>query len=248
MTHSIIVGGSKGLGKILARHLIARGDKVSVISRKRPIHNEIEKNVNYHQADISNSSQTATALGDAIKHNGPLSYLIFCQRYRGQSDQWRGEIEISLTAPKEIIDLSLTLFDKKKSDKGIVFVSSVLGSYVGEDQDISYHVCKAGINQMMRFYAANLGRKGIRSNCVSPFTYLKEESKNFYLENNQLMSLYAEIVPIRRMATAEDTVNMILFLCSKMASFVTGQNIFVDGGLSVVWPETQARKLMGIQA
>jgi NAD(P)-dependent dehydrogenase (short-subunit alcohol dehydrogenase family) len=48
------------------------------------------------------------------------------------------------------------------------------------------------------------------------------------------------------MATSEDSANVIVFLCSSAAGFVNGQNIWVDGGLSLVWPETLARKLRSL--
>ena len=60
------------------------------------------------------------------------------------------------------------------------------------------------------------------------------------------MGLYEEIVPLGRMPTSEDSANVISFLCSPAAAFVSGQNIYVDGGLSLVWPETLARKLKSI--
>src|SRR5690606_26429615 len=110
----------------------------------------------------------------------------------------------------------------------------------------SYHVGKAGMNQMMRYYAVNLGRKGIRVNGVTPFTFLKEESKEFYLKNDALQDLYRRITPMQRMGTAEDSARLIAFLCSPVSGFINGQNIYVDGGLSLVWPETLARKLVNI--
>jgi NAD(P)-dependent dehydrogenase (short-subunit alcohol dehydrogenase family) len=128
----------------------------------------------------------------------------------------------------------------------VVFVSSVFGERVGEGQPLSYHIAKASLNQMARFYAVNLGRKGIRANAVTPFTFLKEESRNFYLNNRELMDLYKDIIPLGRMGTTEDSGNLIAFLCSPQASFINGQNIYVDGGLSLVWPETLARRLKSL--
>jgi len=125
-------------------------------------------------------------------------------------------------------------------------VSSVFGDRVGEGQPLSYHLGKAGINHMARFYAVSLGRKGIRVNVVTPFTFLKEESKDFYLNNKELQALYQEMIPLGRMGTAEDSANAVAFLCSPAASFINGQNLYVDGGLSVIWPETLARKLKSI--
>ena len=245
MTHSIVFGGSKGLGRVLARQLAARGDIVSVISRSAPPVAERVDGVLYYCADIADFTATQSALDAAIEQNGALNYLIFCQRYRGKDDSWAGEIEVSLTASKRVIEHVHGSF-KKDSDCGIVFVSSVFGDRIGEGQDISYHLGKAGMNHMARFYAVNLGRKGIRTNSVTPFTFLKEESKDFYLNNLELMGLYEEIIPLGRMATSEDSANVITFLCSSGAAFVNGQNIYVDGGLSLVWPETLARKLKSI--
>lgn len=117
---------------------------------------------------------------------------------------------------------------------------------IGDGQDLSYHVGKAGINQMSRYFAVYLGRKGIRVNSISPFTYLKEESKNFYSNNQKLMELYQEIIPMGRLGTAEDSANLIVFLCSSAAGFINGQNICVDGGLTLVWQEALARKIKSI--
>jgi NAD(P)-dependent dehydrogenase (short-subunit alcohol dehydrogenase family) len=245
MTHSLVFGGSKGLGRTLARQLAARGDGVSVVSRSEPPAGQRVDGVSYFSADISDAGATQAALDAALERNGALDYLVFCQRYRGRENAWAGEIEVSLSASKRAVEYLQDSF-AKGSDSGIVFVSSVFGERVGEGQDISYHIAKAGMNQMARYYAVSLGRKGIRTNAVTPFTFLKEESKDFYLNNKELMGLYEEIVPLGRMATSEDSANVIAFLCSPAAAFVNGQNIYVDGGLSLVWPETLARRLKSI--
>ncbi len=167
------------------------------------------------------------------------------QRYRGQDDDWTGEIQVSLTATRQLIELLVPKFETR-GDRGIVLVSSVFGDRVGDGQPLSYHLCKAGMNQMTRFYAANLGQKGIRVNAITPFTFLKEESKDFYLNNKELSDLYQEIIPLGRMGTTEDSANAIAFLCSPAAGFITGQNLYIDGGMSLVWPETIARRLRSI--
>lgn len=245
MTHSIVFGGSKGLGRVVARQLAARGDQVSVISRSEPPMAERPAGVSYFQADMADSEATRAALDAAIERGGVLSYLVFCQRYRGKEDAWAGEIEVSLTASKRVIESVEDRF-AKGADAGIVFVSSVFGDRVGEGQGLSYHLGKAGMNHMARYYAVNLARKGIRTNTVTPFTFLKEESKDFYLGNKDLLGLYEDMIPLGRMATSEDSANVIAFLCSSGAAFVNGQNIWVDGGLSLVWPETLARKLKAL--
>jgi NAD(P)-dependent dehydrogenase (short-subunit alcohol dehydrogenase family) len=243
MTHSIVVGGTRGLGRVVVRQLAARGDAVSVIGRSEVAAADLESgNVRGYIADIADPAAVSSALADAIRDHGKAHYCIFLQRYRGKGDDWAGELEVTLTATKRIVE-QLTPDFAEEGDRGLVMVSSVFGTWVGAGQSISYHVAKAGLNQMMRFYALDLAARGIRVNAVTTFTFLKEESKSFYLNNAPLLELYQTIVPMGRMATTEDSARVIEFLCSAQAGFVTGQNIAVDGGLSLVWPETMARRL-----
>ena len=60
------------------------------------------------------------------------------------------------------------------------------------------------------------------------------------------MTLYRNFVPMGTIGRAEDSANLLEFLCSEKASFINGQAIFVDGGVSVIWPEELARSMSGI--
>ena len=108
---------------------------------------------------------------------------------------------------------------------------------------MSYHVAKSGLIHMMRYYAVKLGPMGIRVNAVSFGAVVKQESKAFYARNAALKSLCRTITPLGRMGTAKDIVQVVDFLCSSKAAFVTGQNIVVDGGLSLQWPGSLAQKI-----
>jgi NAD(P)-dependent dehydrogenase (short-subunit alcohol dehydrogenase family) len=219
---------------------------VSVVGRSATPPDDLSVgNIRNYEADINDKVALTRVLDDIVRDNGKLNYCVFLQRYRGKGDDWEGEFQTSLTATKNIVEHLTSQFSDSQ-DNGIVMVSSVFAKHVGEGQAISYHVAKAGLDQMMRFYALNLGSKKIRVNGLTPFTFLKEESKSFYTQNKPLLDLYESIVPLKRMATTEDSANVITFLCSPQASFVTGQNITVDGGLSLHWPESLARRLMNV--
>jgi NAD(P)-dependent dehydrogenase (short-subunit alcohol dehydrogenase family) len=107
-------------------------------------------------------------------------------------------------------------------------------------------VVKAGLNEMVRYYASTLGRRGIRVNAIMPLTYMKDESRQFYENNTSLMDMYERLVPLRRMGQAEDSANALNFLCSEQASFINGQSLLIDGGVSVVWPEEVAKNFAGL--
>jgi len=84
-------------------------------------------------------------------------------------------------------------------------------------------------------------------NGVAPATTLKEESQDIYLENDELLSLYQKIIPLGRMGTARDVANVVGFLCSEKASFVTGHIVVVDGGMTLQCPESLVRQIVPIK-
>jgi len=246
--HSLVVGGTKGLGLALVRTLAAEGHLVSVIGRRLPNDaQEQHASVQFWQADLLDLPNLHATLAEIVQQRGPLNYLLFAQRYRDAGDTWEGELATSLTATKSSIDHLIDSFDES-GENGIVVVGSVASCIVADEQDLGYHVAKAGLVQLVRFYAHTLGAKGIRVNAVSPGIFLKDESKEYYRSNKRLCDLYCDITPLGRMGTAVEIANSISFLCSPKASFITGQNIVVDGGLSLQGQEALARRLAGLDS
>src|SRR5439155_20485051 len=111
----------------------------------------------------------------------------------------------------------------------------------------AYHAVQRALRQLARFYDVTLGPKGIRVNCVSPGIVLKPEADRFYRANKKLVALYERIAPLRRFGTAADVARVVWFLCSEDSAFITGQDIVVDGGISLVWQATLARQLVPIR-
>ncbi|MFN5686435.1 SDR family oxidoreductase [Bradyrhizobium sp.] len=109
-----------------------------------------------------------------------------------------------------------------------------------------FAAANGGLNAMVRHYAATLGRQGIRVNAIMPLTYLKRESRVFYEQNERLMDTYRRLVPLGRLGTAEECADALDFLCSERASFINGQSLFLDGGVSTVWQEEVAKSFAGL--
>jgi NAD(P)-dependent dehydrogenase (short-subunit alcohol dehydrogenase family) len=196
-------------------------------------------------ADLETLDRAEGTVSQVLAHAGPIRYLVFCQRYRGQGDPWKGELQVGLTATKLLIDCFASNFFAE-GDRAIGVVSSVYADFVGGSQPVGYHVVKAGLNQMVRYYAWQLGRQGVRVNAVMPLSYMKSESRDYYQGRPELRDLYDKFVPLRRMGKAEDSADLLDFLCSPKAAFINGQCIFVDGGASVLWQEELARGLSGL--
>jgi len=170
--------------------------------------------------------------------------LIFFQRFRGTDEVWRGEIETSLTATKAVVEALQDRF--AAGEKAIVIVCSINGELIAGNLPIGYHAAKAALQQMARYWALALGSRGIRVNSVSPGTVLKEESKQFFLRDRRLSDLYRRITPLGRFGHAREVAQVIGCLCSEQTSFVTGQDIVVDGGISLQWQESLARELVNL--
>lgn len=244
--HTLIVGGTRGIGRALVKILAKENHILSVIGRRSPSKKDRQiPDVHFWTIDLTDQKRLLQAYAEIIQQNGKLDNLVFSQRYRGRDDNWKGEIEVSLTATKNTIEYFIDQFNNTKGTS-IVVISSNASYLIADEQPVSYHVTKAGLNQMVRYYAATLGPKGIRVNSVLPGTVLKEENKNFYLQNEGLLDLYKKIIPLGRMGTSEEIANVVAFLCSSKSSFITGQDIVVDGGLSLQWQETLARKIASL--
>jgi len=184
---------------------------------------------------------TLAARGDAVtpvsrenigRYPETIDYIVFLQRNRESENAWMHEFNISLDLTKRIVELMACRF--VGPDKAIVIVSSVNARLVNERLPIGYHMAKAALEQMARYWAVTLGPQGIRCNCVAPGTVHKGgpdwPNKTFH----------ERITPLRRMGSAREVAAVIAFLASPMSSFVTGQVITVDGGVSLQWQESLA--------
>jgi len=243
--HSLIIGGTRGIGRELARMFSEEQHKVSVIGKRAPSAEDAAlKRVKYWAVDLADHAALDATLREIITDGGKINNLVFLQRFKGEGDKWVGEVETSLSATRKVIESLADQFTES-TDNSIVVVSSIADQFIAEGQPVGYHVSKAGLFQMVCFYAVTLGAKGIRVNCVSPGTVVKQENRDFYSKNADLQDLFKRTVPLGRMGTALESANVIAFLCSPKASFVTGQKIVVDGGVSLVSQESLARKLTG---
>jgi NAD(P)-dependent dehydrogenase (short-subunit alcohol dehydrogenase family) len=242
--HILVVGGTKGIGRAVVRRLAADDQIVSVIGRSQPPRDS-DQRIKSWAADVSDLAQLKATLAEIVRLRGPLSGAVLLQRYRGGGDDWAGEIGTSLTATRELIEWAGEHFQDLGRGKAVVVVSSIASRYIASEQPVSYHVAKAAMSQMVRYYAVSLGRKGIRINAICPGTTVKEESKAFYASHPEIEALFRDIVPLGRMGTSEDVAELAAFLISGRAAFLTGQDIVLDGGVSLQSHESMGRHLAG---
>ena len=245
--HSILIGGTKGVGRELAAILAAQGQYVTAVGRSGGTFPAFQGNgqIEAFPGDVEKTDELLANLRKQATSKGLLSSLVFLQRYRGSGDSWQGELNVAMTATKTLIEGLAEQFHPQ-GDRSIAIVASVATDLIARNQSLGYHVSKSALRQMARFYAVKLGGKGIRVNVVSPCTFVKEESAAYYGGQVALKELYAKIVPLGRWGTAKEVAQTAAYLCGSQASFITGQEILVDGGLSLMLQDALAREVAGI--
>tara|TARA_B100000927_G_scaffold291238_1_gene292509 strand:+ start:598 stop:1374 length:777 start_codon:yes stop_codon:yes gene_type:complete len=154
-------------------------------------------------------------------------------KFSNQSTEaWRKAFEVNLTAPFHLIrDLSRLL--KKNSNSSIINISSIYG-YRAPNIDLyentkmnniaAYSASKAGLNQLTKWCASTLGPK-IRVNCISIGGIYRNQNKIF-------VKNYKKKTFLKRMAKEDDVIGGIIFFASDMSKYITGQNLFIDGGFT----------------
>jgi NAD(P)-dependent dehydrogenase (short-subunit alcohol dehydrogenase family) len=233
--HYIIVGGTRGTGQALVQHLLSDpGNRVSVFGRKHDA-GLSHQHLMAHAVDVSDAPALRSALDLAVATYGKLYSIVFMQRNRSASDAFETDLMVALTATRNAIDhvIDHRYFSEREAGNSIVMVSSIADHYIAPEQDVGYHVSKAGLVQLARYYALQLGRKGIRVNSVSPCVVIKDAAQEFYKENSWLTDRFEQYIPLGRAGKSQDIIKVIMFLAGDQASYVTGQNIVVDGGLTL---------------
>ena len=147
---------------------------------------------------------------------------------------WNKSFNVNLI-PVYLISKGLENCLKKSSDPSIINISSIY-SILGPDKRLykgtrifnpaSYSASKGALNSLTRWLAGSLNKK-IRVNSISLGGVLRNQSKNFIRK-------YSQKTIMKRMAKKEEIVGPVIFLISKNSSYITGQNLLVDGGYSII--------------
>lgn len=237
----VISGGSRGLGQTLVATLLAEGHIVATFSRSstRFIDDCLANDPNgatfYWEAvdatDLDGVKQFALAVFrrygriDALINNAGIGVdgLLTLMR---SADLQRG-LTVNLTAAIQLTQSCLKCMLEQQHGS-IVNITSVNGIR-GHSGVSVYSATKAALDGLTRSLAQEVGPQGIRVNSVAPGYFESEMTSGF---SDEVRARIARRTPLRRLGTSEEIANVVRFLISPQASFVTGQIIAVDGGHS----------------
>jgi NAD(P)-dependent dehydrogenase (short-subunit alcohol dehydrogenase family) len=213
---AVITGGAKGIGKCIADMFTSAGAHVCIIDcLPNP----------YFVGDVSDEQVLNNFANKVIKEYGRVDYLINNALpitrgiLHGTYDEFNHALKVGVTAPFYLTKLFMDHFSEGAS---IINISSSRDR-MSQPQTESYAAAKGGISALTHALAISLAGK-VRVNAISPGWIDTKNSDLDLADKHQH--------PVHRVGTPEDIANMVLFLCSEKASFITGENICIDGGMT----------------
>jgi NAD(P)-dependent dehydrogenase (short-subunit alcohol dehydrogenase family) len=252
---ALITGAAGGIGKVMAHTLAELGADILLVDRPGASYgaltDEIERTwaakVRTFECDLELQEDRTRLIDFVVRQGIGLDVLINNAAFVGTTglkgwgtafeeqtvETWRRALEVNLTAA---FDLSKGLAPLLKQSKGgnIVNISSIYGSY-GPDYSLyadtsmgnpaAYAASKGGLIQLTRWLATTLAPQ-VRVNAISPGGVFRNQPEGF-------VNRYEARTPLKRMATEDDFRGAIAYLASDLSSYVTGQNLAVDGGWGI---------------
>jgi NAD(P)-dependent dehydrogenase (short-subunit alcohol dehydrogenase family) len=232
---AIVTGGANGLGRATVERLAGAG--AQVVSVDRVDHGTHDDAIVPVVADVLDAVQVDAVVEAAATRFGRVDILV--NNVGGQAhvppqrieeydvDDWEALVALNLR-PAFLLTRALLRHPLRASLHAIVNIGASLAERSSPDL-APYGAAKAAVTQLTRTLAVELGREGIRVNCVAPGFTMTPASARFVTPERKLATERA--VPLGRVATAEEMADVVVFLASDYASFVSGQTIVVDGGL-----------------
>ena len=237
----IVVTGSNGqLGRAICSFFKKLGSIVLELDLKTS-----RKKSNFYHIDITVKENVKSVLNKIFDAYGNIDVLInnagvstFENFEKRTDEKFDWVMDVNLKGTFNCIQQYVNVFDNRKQKSGsIINIASVYGIvspdfriYSTNDRKNSevYGATKAGIIQMNKYFAVHLADRNIRCNSVSPGGIYNTENP----QSDDFISNYSLRCPMKRMANTEEIIGAIAYFASDLASYTTGQNIAIDGGMS----------------
>lgn len=239
---ALITGAAQGIGAETARLFAAQGCKVGVVDIDADNGNRVAAAIagkggtaQAFQCDITDETSVEQTIAGIVKAFGGIDIVINCAGGYKQLatvedmtiEEWDRTVALNLRSVFLICKMAIPLL-KKSSAGRIINVSSISGRTVHAASSPAYGAAKAGVTQLTRFLAYQLGPDNITANAVAPITTLTPRVAALRTEAD--IERIASQVPLRRLAVPEDHAQAMLFLASDAAAYINGVVLDVNGG------------------
>jgi gluconate 5-dehydrogenase len=245
---AVVIGGAGGIGELMAAGLAKQGAKVAIASRNmqkleevaRKIQQETESEVVAFQVDVTDERSVAQLVEKVVSKFETVDILVNSQGVNLKRsatefpvDDWELMFDVNVKGTMLTCrEFGKVMVDKKKGK--IINLSSVRGiraTLWGGNE--AYGATKGAVDMITRTLAAEWAPYSINVNAIAPsLIYTKLSART--LEDPERLQRYLANVPLKRVGQPQDVVGVCIFLASAASDFITGQILYVDGGLTAV--------------
>ena len=233
---AVVTGAAGGIGRAIATKFIAAGAQVTILDINADAVVQAARDIGAIgiQCDVTQEVDVARTVEMVARNMGDVDVLVNNAAFLspGNLDQvdiaeWQRMLDVNLTGYLRCSQA----FGRGMLARGkgaIVHVGSISGNHQQAFSN-AYSASKAGVSMLSRQLAFEWGPQGVRSNVVAPGLVRTALSEAFYADD-KIKAAREKVVPLRRIGHVNDIANAVLFLASDKASYISGQEVIVDGG------------------
>ena len=230
----VITGAGRGIGQYLANELAKRDAVVYAVDKtfsKRNQRNDYFQN----KCDITNKTQFQKICKNILKDNGKIDVLInnagITLPNNSSKDypleNWKRTIDVNLTGAFTCSQIIAKIM-KKRCAGSIINVTSI-NAELGFPNNPAYVASKGGLRMLTKSLAKDFGKYGIRVNNLGPGYFITDMTKNSY-QNKKSRMIRQKHTLLGRWGNLSDLIGPCIFLASNASGYVTGQDLYIDGG------------------
>jgi len=241
----LITGGTTGIGKATAFAFAKNGANVFVCGRREAIGKQTEEeacilgySLEFVKCDVSDPDNVKELIDQIITKHGRFNYAFNNAGIDGKAgkildcslENWQETIKINLNGVFYCLKYEIAAMIEYGNGGCIVNNSSVSG-HRGYPGAPAYIASKHAVRGLSKAVATEYAAHNIRVNSISPGLIITPMFPEEKREDEKFKNWVKTIVPMKRMAKAEEVANCVLWLCSQQSSYITGEDLVIDGGV-----------------
>lgn len=232
----LVTGGTRGIGASIVRHFEnLNAEVIATGANKDQLHKSINRRVKYHYLDLKNEKSISDFIEyisqrkkiDVLINNAGMNKIDPIEKIK--DEDWNNIYNINLYGPF-VLTREISKIMKKNKYGRIVNIASIFG-VISREKRAAYSSTKSGLIGLTKATAHDLAKDNILVNSISPGFINTELTKNILGEKS--MKEISSSIPLKRLGDSDEIAKLVLFLTSDQNTYITGENIIIDGGYTI---------------